>query len=89
MILTISFDRYEQSGQRVMENEFDIEVSDDLSAQDFIHALHTVLDSQTFAEDGKKKTLFCTRPLVLLHGDRPLKDFGVHDGTVIHFRGNE
>lgn len=63
----------------------DIEVSLDITANEFISALNHAYKLCIDIEDMTQCYLCCERPMVLLRGDRTLREFGVRDAMLIHF----
>ena len=69
----------------------DVEVPLDISANELVTALNQTYRLGINIEDIKQCYIRCERPTVLLRGDRTLRDFGVREGTIMHFslRGTE
>lgn len=63
----------------------DIEVPLDISANELVIALNQTYQLGINTEDIKQCYIRCERPIVLLRGDRSLRDFGVREGTLMHF----
>lgn len=74
--------------RRKMEEKIvdvDIEVPLDITVNEFITALNQAYELKIDMEDMSQCYLRCERPMVLLRGDRTLREFGVRDAMLIHF----
>ena len=67
------------------EQEHDIEVPLDISANDLVIAINEAYHLGVDTDDFKNCYLKCENPIVLLRGNRALWEFGIHDGSIIHF----
>lgn len=62
----------------------DIEVPLDITANELVTALNQIYQLGIDTRNIKQCYLRCERPIVLLRGDRTLREFGVREGTRIH-----
>ncbi len=76
--------RYKKQGEIV---EKDIRVPLEISANELVAALDSAYSLKIDTENYRNCYLRCERPIILLRGERSLRDFGVRNGTLIH--GNE
>lgn len=65
--------------------DVDIEVPLDITANEFIIALNQTYELGIDTDDIKQCYLQCERPIVLLRGDRTLRNSGIRNATLIHF----
>lgn len=63
----------------------DLEVPLNITANDLVNALNTAYALGIQTNDIKNCYLKAERPIALLRGNRTLGEFGVRNGTVIHF----
>lgn len=62
----------------------DIEVPLDITANDLVIALNATYDLKIDTHDIRKCYLKTENPIALLHGNKMLKDYGVHDCTILN-----
>ncbi|MGN1170121.1 MAG: EsaB/YukD family protein [Lachnospiraceae bacterium] len=63
----------------------DLEVPLYITANELVLALNTAYDLGINTDDIKNCYLKAERPIALLRGNRTLEEFGVRNGTRIHF----
>lgn len=62
----------------------DIEVPLDITANDLVLALNTAYDLSIDVEDIRNCYVKMENPIALLHGNKMLRDYGMHDCSVIN-----
>lgn len=65
--------------------EVDLEIPLDITANELVNALNTAYELGIDTTDMKNCYLKAEQPIALLKGNRLLSEFGVRNGTVIHF----
>lgn len=65
--------------------EMDLEIPLDITANELIVGLNTGLSLGLNTDNLFQCSLSAENPIVLLKGNRTLREFGLRDGTVIHF----
>ena len=68
---------------------FDLEVPLDITANEFVLAMNSAYRLNIDTSDIKNCFLSAENPIVLLRGNKTLAEFGVRNGTVINFSGQE
>lgn len=63
----------------------DIEIPLDISADDFVKALNEAYFLRIDTRNPKNCYMQAENPVALLKGNRTLKEFGLHHGSVIRF----
>ncbi len=63
----------------------DLEVPLDISANELVVALNTAYDLGINVDDIKNCYLKAENPIALLKGNRLLSEFGIRNGSVIHY----
>jgi hypothetical protein len=63
----------------------DIEIPLDISADDFVKALNVAYSLRIDTRNPKNCYMQAENPVALLKGNRTLKEFGLHHGSVIRF----
>lgn len=63
----------------------EIEVPLNLTANDFVIALNEAYGLEINTADPKECYFQAERPIALLRGNKTLEEFGVRNGTLIHF----
>lgn len=63
----------------------DLEVPLDITSEELIRALNVAYSLGIPAEKLPVSYLKAENPTALIHGEKTLEAFGVHDGTSIHF----
>lgn len=58
-----------------------------ITANDLISALNTGYNLGLSTGNSPDYYLTSDNPITLLKGNRKLRDFGLHNGTIIHFTG--
>ncbi len=64
--------------------DVDLEVPLEITANELVEAVNEAYQLGIDVNDVKHCYLRCERPIVLLRGEKTLKDFGVRDATLIH-----
>lgn len=64
--------------------ETDLELPLDISANELVTALNSSYDLGMDVSDVKNCYLKSENPIALLKGNKPLYEFGVHNGTIIN-----
>jgi len=67
-----------------LNKKIDIEVPLNISAKELVIALNDAYDLKIDTEDISKCYLRCENPIALLKGDKTLKEYGLHNGSVIN-----
>lgn len=62
----------------------DIEIPIDITANDLVIALNAAYNLNIDVEDIRNCYLKMENPIALLHGNKMLKDYGIHDCSVIN-----
>lgn len=65
--------------------EVDLEVPLDISANDLVLALNDAYDLGIQTDNIKNNYFQAERPIALLKGTKTLAEFGVRNGTILHF----
>lgn len=65
--------------------ELDLDIPTDITAHSFVLALNEALDLDINTDDLSNCYLKTEEPIALLKGNHILKDFGLHDGTIVNF----
>lgn len=68
---------------------YDLEVPLDISANEFVLAMNSAYNLHINISDLKTCYLSAENPIVLLRGNRTLKEFGVRNGTIINYAEQE
>lgn len=63
----------------------DLEIPLNVSANEFVVALNTAYELGIDITDVKNCYLKAENPIALLRGNKALAEFGVRNGTIIHF----
>ena len=63
----------------------DIEVPNNISANDLVIALNSAYDLGIDTSDIKNCYLKSENPVALLHGNKTLEEYGIRNGSVINF----
>ena len=63
----------------------DLEVPVNITANDLVEALNAAYDLGIDTSDIKNCYLKLENPIALLKGNKTLAEFGIRDGSVIHF----
>lgn len=63
----------------------DMEIPLDISANDLVNALNTAYDLGIDISDVKNCFLKAENPIILLKGNKTLKEFGLRNGSVIYY----
>lgn len=63
----------------------DLEVPLDITANDLFRALNTAYDLKVDMSDITNCYLKAENPIVLLKGNKTLREFGLWDGSIINF----
>lgn len=72
--------------ERAKTNEsYDIEVPLDITANELLNGLNTGLHLGLKLEDSTQCFLCTENPIALIKGNTLLKDYNLHDGTIIRF----
>lgn len=79
--ITILF-RWEQKNM-----ELDLDVPINITAHSLVLALNEALDLDIDVDDLSNCYLKTEEPIALLKGNSNLKEFGLHDGTIVNFTG--
>lgn len=67
------------------QERFDIEVPLDITANELLNGLNTGLRLGLNLEDSTQCFLCTENPIALIKGNTLLKDYNLHDGTIIRF----
>ncbi len=67
------------------EQMADLDIPLDITANDLVTALNTAYALGIDTSDIKNCYLQAENPIVLLKGNRTLKDYGIRNGSIIHF----
>ena len=67
-----------------LNKKIDIEVPLNISAKELVIALNEAYNLKIDIEDISKCYLKCENPIALLKGDKTLKEYGLHNGSVIN-----
>ena len=67
------------------QERFDIEVPLDITANELLNGLNTGLRLGLNLEDSTQCFLCTENPIALIKGNTLLKDYNLHDGTIISF----
>ena len=67
------------------QTETDLEISLDISSIELFQGLNEAFQWGEAAGDPRNCYFSSENPIALLRGTRPLKDFGIRDGSVIHY----
>lgn len=65
--------------------QIDLEVPLNITANELIVGLNAGLNLGLDTDNLYQCSLSIENPIVLLHGNRTLQDFGLRDGSIIHF----
>lgn len=65
--------------------DVDLEVPLDISANELVKALNKAYDLEIDTSDIKNCYLKAENPIALLRGNRTLEQFGIRNGSIIHF----
>ncbi len=63
----------------------DLEIPLNVSANEFVAALNAAYDLGIDTTDVKNCYLKAENPIALIRGNKTLMEFGVRNGTIIHF----
>lgn len=63
----------------------DLEIPLDITANDLIIALNTAYELNIDVEDIRNCYLKMENPVALLHGNKILREYGVHNGSIINY----
>ena len=63
----------------------DLEVPLDISADELVKALNKAYNLELDCDNPRNCYMPAENPIVLLKGNRTLKDFGIRNGTVLRF----
>lgn len=64
--------------------QYDIEVPLDITANDLIKGLNTAFDLKINIGSINECYLRCENPIMLIKGNKTLKDFALRNGTIIN-----
>lgn len=67
------------------QTSVDLEVPLDISADELVKALNTAYSLELDCDNPRNCFMPAENPIVLLKGNRTLKDFGIHNGSVLRF----
>ena len=67
------------------QQQYDLEVPLDISARELMIGLNQAFDLGVDTSDVKKCYLKIENPIVLLRGNKLLRDYGIRNGSVINF----
>ena len=76
--------RFKNVNQR---QEFDIEVPDDITANELIYGLKKSFKLNIDMDDQAKCYMRAENPIALIKGEVVLSDLGLRDGSVVIFEG--
>ena len=65
--------------------EVDLEIPLNITANDLVIALNQAYDLGIETSDVKNCYLKTENPIALLRGNKLLKDYGIHNGTVVQY----
>lgn len=65
----------------------DLEVPLNISANELVNALNSIFNLDIDINNIKNCYLQCENPIILLKGNKTLKEFGIHNGTEISYTG--
>lgn len=65
--------------------EIDLEIPLDISANDLVQALNRSYQLGIHTANVEDCHLKSENPIALLKGDKTLKEYGIHNGTIISF----
>lgn len=63
----------------------DLEIPLDISADELVKALNSAYSLDIDTDNPRNCYIQAENPIALLKGNRTLKDFGIHNGSVIRF----
>ena len=71
----------------IIQREFsaDLEVPLEITANELVLALNTAYDLGIDTTDIKNCYLKSENPIALLRGNKPLKEFGIRNGSIVNF----
>lgn len=67
------------------QQQYDLEVPLNISARELMIGLNQAFDLGVDTSDVKKCYLKIENPIVLLRGNKLLRDYGIRNGSVINF----
>lgn len=70
---------------RYMDKEIDIELPLVITAQELLVALNEAYELKIDTTDIKICHLQAENPIVLLKGNKTLKEFGIRNGTIVYY----
>lgn len=70
----------------VHHQQLDLEVEPDITAWELFGGLNSALGWGADPQNSKMCYLSCENPIALLRGDHTLAEFGVRDGSTIHYQ---
>ena len=65
--------------------EVDLEIPLNITANDLVIALNQAYDLGIDTSDVKNCYLKTENPIALLRGNKLLKDYGIHNGTIVQY----
>lgn len=65
--------------------EVDLEIPLNITANDLVIALNQAYDLGIETSDVKNCYLKTENPIALLRGNKLLKDYGIHNGTIVQY----
>jgi len=65
--------------------EVDLEIPLNITANDLVIALNQAYDLGIETSDVKNCYLKTENPIALLRGNKRLKDYGIHNGTIVQY----
>ena len=66
------------------KKQIDLEIPLDIAAKELVVALNEAYDLGIQPDNIAKSCLRSENPIALLKGDKTLREYGVHDGTIIN-----
>ena len=69
----------------VGRRRMDLEVDPDVTAMEFFAGLDSALGWSVDPQNSRECYLACENPIALLRGSHTLREFGVRDGSTIHY----
>ena len=65
-------------------SERDLDIPLDISLHEFINALYSIYGIETEEGPMGKRHLCAENPITLLKGNKPLKEYGLHEGSILY-----
>lgn len=72
-----------------LNRDVDLEIPINITANDLVLALNQAYHLGIQTEDIRYCYMVCENPIALLKGNKTLEEFGIRNGSVIYFQGEE